>query len=385
MKKSLISLVAAAALVGGTMAVATPSFAGTVNAGGGTNVSMYGFIRTYTQWDKKAGLDGLVADTTANPKAAWSGFDLTQTRIGFKLNSGNGVSGKIEGDFNAGGKFRLRHAYVKQDLGGGAWLLVGQTWPIGFVGATFSNTLNWDVQPGMLGAAVRRGQVQLGSTFAFGSGSLTAVGELEDFSNYVEGTTVARKTSPGFGGKLQAKINTGFGSPATLYGLVFGQSLKITDPTTSTESSKTPYAFSAGAAIPLSMVTLKTNFDYAKGATNFLGFGVAGSPDSYYTNSGTTKATTATAWNLEADIAATKDVGFALGYFTAKFKKAAVVAQGTGTVRKTATVFAQVNYKTSKATQVAFEWDHLKTKRYNGTTYYSDKGNQEFVTYQYNF
>ena len=134
------------------------------------------------------------------------------------------------------------------------------------------------------------------------------------------------------------------------------------------------------------MVTLKTNFEYAKGATNFVGFAVGGTPNSYYTSGSNVKAATATGWNLEADIAPTKDVGFALGYFTAKFKKAAVEAQGAGTVRKTATVFAQVSYKTSKVTTLAFEYDHLKTK-YLDTTggYMSDKGNQEFVTYQYNF
>jgi len=393
MKKSFISLVAAAAIAGGALTVATTSNAGTVTTKGGTNVTMYGFIRTYFGWNKKTEFLQNTAFETGGgsykDKTKWSGFDVNQSRLGFKFDSGNGVGGKLEIDYSPG-HFRIRHAYVKQALGQGAWVLVGQTWNLGFEPASFS--INWDGQPGFLTIPARSGQIRVGDTFGFGGGSLTLEANVEDYGDIVSfgqpTNPIQRTAMPGFGLKAKAKFNTGFGSPATVYGFVLGQNFKMRGLGDPNGKSETPYVLSAGVTLPVSMVTLKSNIIYAKGALGFFGVTPGSIPPCYYVDSnGSIKKASGTAWNLEAKISPAAGVGLYAGYDQVKFKKKDAVAGGVGTIKKDASTIAGITYKTSKNTVAAFEWDHIKTTSIAdlaGATS-SVKGDQGLFMYQYSF
>jgi len=396
MKKSFISLVAAAAIAGGALTVATTSNAGTVSTKGGTNVTMYGFIRTYFGWNKKTKFLHNTAFETGGgsykDKTKWSGFTASKTRLGFKFNSGNGVSGKLETDFSPG-TLRIRHAYVKQTLGGGAWVLVGQTWNMGIESATF--TINWFGQPGFFQRPRRNGQIRIGNTFEFSGGSLTLEANLEDYNNILSfgqpTNPIQRTAMPGFGLKAKAKFNTGFGSPATVYGFALGQNFKVKNLNDPQGKSETPYVLGAGFTLPVSMVTLKLNIIYTKGGLGFFGTTPGTVPYDYYIDSnGSIKKASATAWNVEAKIKPAPGVGLYAGYDQVKFKNrdASFTANviGNKVIRENQGTHAGITYKTSKVTTAAFEWDHIKTKYATSlTTTASNKGDQALFMYQYNF
>ncbi len=395
MKKSFISLVAAAAIAGGALTVATTSNAGTVTTKGGTNVTMYGFIRTYFGWNKKTSFLGNTATEAGGgsykDKTKWSGFNVSKSRLGFKFDSGNGVGGKLEIDYSPG-HFRIRHAYVKQTLGSGAWVLVGQTWNLGFEPASFS--INWNGQPGFLTIPARSGQIRVGDTFGFGGGSLTLEANVEDYQDIFtfrqpasSPYSILRTAMPGFGLKAKAKFNTGFGAPATVYGFVLGQNFKVGGLGDPNGKSETPYVLSAGVTLPVSMVTLKSNIIYAKGGLGFFGV-LSTAPYNYYVSNGSVKKSSGTAWNIEAKISPAAGVGLYAGYDQVKFKKRDAAATGVGTVKKDQSVLAGITYKTSKNTVAAFEWDHIKTTTIadaaTGATN-SAKGDQGLFMYNYSF
>ncbi len=240
MKKSLISLVAAAA--------------GTVTTTGDTNISIGGFIQTFFDW---ANNQGFLANT-ANPQytatnkpssSAQTAFGSTAnyTRLGLALdNKAEGIKGLIEGDFWGGGagestdghgNFRLRHAYVVKEFcqegcNYTPWLLVGRTYNAGLIPTSYS--LNGPV--GIVGGDGSGGkipQIGFGVKFDLGGVKLNPQIIAEDLlSAFIpvalnSGTTVTnqfdsvRSTMPGLGVRLPIEFNTGLGAPAQFYAAVW--------------------------------------------------------------------------------------------------------------------------------------------------------------------
>ncbi|MEA1994917.1 MAG: hypothetical protein U9N18_02005, partial [Campylobacterota bacterium] len=183
MRKRLISLVAAAALVGGMVAAGTAQ-AGTVATSGDTNISLYGFVRADLTWAKKmAGSNGYTSNVAVKSTGTGSSaakqnktnFNATTrwTRIGLKLNTPDiGVSGLIEADFagSCGDKaFRLRRAYLQHDLDN-YFIRVGKD-----INLLKQSTYSWNLY-GVPGFGHNdpffTEQVRLGGTFDLGSVTL---------------------------------------------------------------------------------------------------------------------------------------------------------------------------------------------------------------------
>ena len=375
MKKRFISLVAAAALVGGIASVATPAAnAGTVAVKGDTAVNMYGFIRFEAGYAKDMASSiyhNVPVDTDSDDEHYETNANIT--RVGLTFNNADAnVGGRIEGDF-WGGKFRLRRAYIKQTFDN-FYLLAGQEWGLeNDAIRTFSAA--WESPAGFNGAA-RMPQIQLGGTFDLSGASVTAKLAFED-ANYTESSVVQKKRFPAIAAYLATDIDTGFGKPAEVFGYGIAAPLKIK--VGNDTDDKTAYGFAVGATVPVSMVTLQGEYLYGKGMNKLAGVDVDGmTPPSYFEGD----AQKFYAWNAEAKINPMSCLSVAAGYDYLKFKD----YNGY----KMYTAFANISYKTTKYTTLTLEWDHAKIKdRKNGYTIAEDSkdvdGDRYFFSYVYKF
>ncbi len=367
MKKRFISLVAAAALVGGIAIASTPatSQAGTVAVKGDTAVTMYGFIHYELGWSNKMDTTTIYNNfpDEANNKTTMDSNAMI-TRIGFTFkNADANVCGRIEGDF-WGGQFRLRRAYVKHSFDN-FYALIGQEWGVEIV-RTFS--AGWWSPAGFNGHS-RMPQIQLGTSLDLGGASLNLAVAFEDKS-YT--TSFKRAVVPGIAAHAKVGIDTGFGAPASVYAFGLATPMKITSPVDGSEKSETPVAFGAGFVLPVSMVTLQAEYIYGKGMNGFAGSDYT--PDSYYNDGGSVKSNKFDAYNIEAKVAPTACVSVAGGYDYLKFKKLDKT--------KVETYFANVSLKTTKYTSLVLEWDHTKATA-SGEN--SQKGNKYWLGYHYSF
>jgi len=417
MKRRVISLVAAAALVGGMVAAGT-AHAGTVATKGDTNISVYGFVRADFTWSKKM-MDNdnyynnvayeSSGSTAAVAKQNKTYFKATGrwTRIGLKLNTPDiGVSGKIEADF-AGGtddkQFRLRKAYLQHDIenyyirvGKDANLLNQGTYtimPIGMAGFGWSGNDSYFVR-----------KVQAGGTFDLGQVTLIPEVAAQEMKGYVAGNTttggldVNRTTMPGVAGKLTAKIKTYFGSPITVYGGYGYESVKLENHpvTTSTTGEKKKHfdIATAGVAVPIQWITLKADYNYFKGATGMMSLNSGAgdvTPPSFYLESaasGDVKATKGHSWHVGAKVTPVPQFAAWGGYAMTKIKDADKVYAGAGRdiVKKNEAYYIGGSVKTTKATSIAFEYERPKTTyQTSATTTRKDKGSQYSLVFKYNF
>ncbi len=375
MKKRFISLVAAAALVGGIASVATPAAnAGTVAVKGDTAVNMYGFIRFEAGYAKDMASSiyhNVPVDTDSDDEHYETNANIT--RVGLTFNNADAnVGGRIEGDF-WGGKFRLRRAYIKQTFDN-FYLLAGQEWGLeNDAIRTFSAA--WESPAGFNGAA-RMPQIQLGGTFDLSGASVTAKLAFED-ANYTESSVVQKKRFPAIAAYLATDIDTGFGKPAEVFGYGIAAPLKIK--VGNDTDDKTAYGFAVGATVPVSMVILQGEYLYGKGMNKLAGVDVDGmTPPSYFEGD----AQKFYAWNAEAKINPMSCLSVAAGYDYLKFKD----YNGY----KMYTAFANISYKATKYTTLTLEWDHAKIKdRKNGYTIAEDSkdvdGDRYFFSYVYKF
>ncbi|WP_025209276.1 hypothetical protein [Hippea sp. KM1] len=410
MKKRLISLVAAAALVGGIATVSAPvsAQAGTVAVKGDTQVQLYGALKFTADWASRT--NGLTANTAfksrnnnvsdrAQNKLNFQGFTMNGagTKFGFNFsNKDANLSGKLEiGTGTAG--VNLRHAYIKHTFDNGLYVLVGQT------DNTFeANYTSFNMLPngiaGLNGAAPRSPQVAVGGKFDIAD---TASLDFKfafmnsNYATYGAGLSQNRRTFPTIGLNVGVNFETGFGAPARVYGGVVTENDKILNinPATWTETSKTGVGYTFGIVLPVSMVTVQSEYAHAKGMNALAGVATTGAlstPPSYWWN-GTTNSietTKYTAWNLEAKITPMACVSVAAGYGHLKFKNGGFAANQ---IKKNSTVFVNASIKTTKYTTLMLEYDHIKTKAYDPaataanpiTTSYS--GNSYFMAYTYSF
>jgi hypothetical protein len=309
MKKRLVSLVAAAALLG-SVSIAS---AGTVTTNGDTNISISGFVAEYLGFvNNQSGLFSTAASNPAMSNAggttgAQTNFSSTANVTRLRLNLDNkveGVTGEISADFrggtgsdtktdnNDGGNslLRLRQAwfmksFCQEGCNYTPWLLVGQTNTLGMPG-TYS--LLGLVTGGVAGSAAtnptRVPQVAFGVKFDLGSVKLNpeiAVIDLQDLANnyggFVNGynsktsegygITGMRTNMPGFGIKIPVEFNTGLGAPASFYADAQMQTMKINyyqNGSLSTDNNKTSWMVGAGLSLPVYFVTLKGDAAYFK-------------------------------------------------------------------------------------------------------------------------
>ncbi len=375
MKKRFISLVAAAALVGGIAVASTPatSQAGTIALKGDTTASFYGFIRYEAGWSKDM---ASIYSTTPTPTTVKTHLEsnATITRFGFVMkNSDANVCGRIEADFRGGrGHLRLRRAYVKHTFGD-YYVKIGQEWGVEEA-PTYSAA--WVAVAGFGGNA-RMPLIALGGKMDLGAANLDFALAFEDTSQagYV-GSMVSRMLIPSPAAKIKFGINTGFGAPATVYAFGLMMPVKITLGPVS-DKSKTPYVFGAGFELPVSMVAVHANYLYGKGANNYANAG--NSPASYWVNAnGSLKASKFYAYNLEGKITPMPCISLAAGYDYVKFKN----FNDAGDKIKDESVFANVAIKTTNYTKLVIEWDHVKAKYTNAG---SDTGNRFWFNYTYYF
>jgi len=414
MKKRVISLVAAAALVGGMVAAGT-AHAGTVATKGDTNISVYGFVRADFTWSKKMGSNTGYYNNVAYENTSGTAVKKAQqnktyfkatgrwTRIGLKLNTPDiGVSGKIEADFagksGTDKSLRLRKAYLQHDIenyyirvGKDANFLNQGTYtimPIGMAGFGFSSNDSYFVR-----------KVQAGGTFDLGQVTLIPEIAAQEMKGYVVGNStdvptgglnVNRTTMPGVAGKLTAKIKTYFGSPITVYGGYGYEAVKLAK--TSEEKKKHFDIATAGVAVPINWITLKADYNYFKGATGMMALNAKTyTPPSFYQESGTgdVKATKGYSWHVGAKVTPIPQFAAWGGYAMTKIKDADKVRAGTGVnkdiVKKNEAYYVGASYKTTKATSIAFEYERPKTTYQQSSGTKKDKGSQYSLVFKYNF
>ncbi len=389
MKKRFISLVAAAALVGGIASVATPAAnAGTVAVKGDTAVNMYGFIRFEAGYAKDMASSiyhNVPVDTDSDDEHYETNANIT--RVGLTFNNADAnVGGRIEGDFlgtnheKKSGNFHLRRAYIKQTFDN-FYLLAGQEWGLeNDAIRTFSAA--WESPAGFNGAA-RMPQIQLGGTFDLSGASVTAKLAFEDADYTGKGIAkegskeediVKKKRFPAIAAYLATDIDTGFGKPAEVFGYGIAAPLKIK--VGNDTDDKTAYGFAVGATVPVSMVILQGEYLYGKGMNKLAGVDVDGmTPPSYFEGD----AQKFYAWNAEAKINPMSCLSVAAGYDYLKFKD----YNGY----KMYTAFANISYKTTKYTTLTLEWDHAKIKdrMIDGEAVKDVDGDRYFFSYVYKF
>jgi hypothetical protein len=379
MKGKFISLVAVAALVGSIASVSIPSTAsaGTVATKGNTAVTMYGFINYTAGWTKKmggtsAGFTNMPNEATLNGKVNFASTAKC-TRLGLKFaNKDANLYGIIEADFAISGNTRLRRAFVKHQFNN-FYVLVGREWGIEEA-HTFSTS--WKAPAGFNGNGNRMPQVRIGTNLDLNGAALNMELAFEDM-NYSAGVKTNRRTIPNIATKATVKFDTGFGKPARIYAFGTLNPIKIESPTDTTkEKGKTPYVFGTGFSLPVSMVTLQSEYIHTKGATGFSGL-TSSVPPSYVTDGTSDKATKSDAWNIEAKIAPMKNLSLAAGYDFVKFKNAT-----WDNNRKVSTILGNAVFKTTKYTKLSFEWMHVKSEHFEAKT---QKGNVFFFRYFYNF
>ncbi|PMP68581.1 hypothetical protein [Desulfurella multipotens] len=433
MKKRLVSLVAAAALLG-SVSLAS---AGTVTTKGDTNISIGGFIQTYFDWANNQTNLGYQANPeyTApgkkNTPAQTSFGTSTQfSRISLGLsNPTEGITGVVEGDFWGGGagqqlhgkgNFELRHAYiVKEFCQEGCnytpWLLIGQTWdPLEMLNSFTLNSIVGIAGQNYGEGVVRTSQIGFGVKFDLGSVKLNPgiyaanlagdstftnsylVATAYHLSNPTQYTLSQRLISPGFAFKLPVEFNTGFGSPASAYAGFEWQPMKLTNaPAGIDNENENAWMATVGLTLPVYFVNLTGNFHYERGMTAFDMplFGSTYTMPSFYIDSpGSVQAVRGTSWNAQAQIDFNKlaqvPVTFAFGYGQTVFSNYGELADGmTPLVRKMGTMFANVNYNLTKSFALGLEYDRNRT-------YYvgagndggsAQNGNQVFLRGMYSF
>jgi hypothetical protein len=351
-------LVAAAAMVGGIASITVPAAqAGTVAVKGDTAVNMYGFIRFevgYASDMASSIYNNVPVKTDSDDESYQSNAQIT--RIGFNFNNADAnVGGKIEGDF-WGGKFRIRHAYIKHTFDN-FYLQAGRYWGIELDAIrTFSPA--W-VSPAGFNGASRAPQVQLGGSFDLGGATLKTKLAFEDV-DYTG--NVIKKTFPVTAAYVATDLNTGFGKPAEVYALGMFAPVKISTGTGTT--NKTGYAYAIGVTVPVSMVTVQGEYLYGKGMNGLAGASIT--PASYIGDD----AQKFYAWNAEAKISPVSCLSFAAGYDYLKFKG----EEGY----KMYTVFGNVQYKTTKHTTLKLEWQHADIDG-------GDNGDRYYAAYVYSF
>jgi len=412
MKKRFISLVAAAALVGGVAAVSTPTVAsaGTVTVKGDTQVQLYGFLEYTAGWTNKmqAGYPGFInqpyEEPSKNNDAAKTddtkfSSTLNHTRLGLNFkNEDENLTGKFEGDFSPG-HYRIRRAFVEHHFDN-FYVLIGQEWGIEEV-HTFSNGIE---SPAGINGHVRMPQVQVGTNLDLNGATLDLALAFEDH-DYTG--MKKRETMPGIAAKVNLGIETGFGNPAHIYAFGVVEPVKIYDPTGSDftddptkrvsgseDKSETPVIFGAGFTLPISMVTLQSEYIHAEGANEFAGLvgydksGVINkyNTPSYYDDGGDVETNKFNAYNIEAKVAPMPNVSVAGGYdylkFTEDLSNNPNVYKGLDKPEMQ-TYFANVAWNTTKYTKLVLEWDHAKYET-DGDSDDID-GNQYWLDYKYIF
>jgi hypothetical protein len=412
MKKRLVSLVAAAALLG-SVSIAS---AGTVTTKGDTNISIGGFIQTYFSWTNnqqenqnlgfQANPEYTALGKKNKPAQTWFGTSTQFSRLTLSLsNPTEGITGVVEGDFfgNGGGQgqydtgnFRLRHAYIvksfcQEGCNYTPWLLIGKTWdPLEMLNSFTLNSLVGIAGQNYGLGVVRTSQIGFGVKFDLGSVKLNPgiyaanLGGDSIFGNsgvnFSSGSLSQRLTSPGFAIKVPVDFNTGLGAPANFYAGFEWQPMKLSGSVGSYNiDSKNENAWMAtvGLTLPVYFVNLTGNFHYERGMTAFdlPLFGDAYAMPSFYVNqNGSVNAVRGTSWNAQAQIDFDKlaqvPVTLSFGYGQTVFSNYGALADNLTMplVRKMGTMFANVNYHLTKSFALGLEYDRNKT-------YYVGAGN----------
>ncbi len=401
MKKRFISLVAAAALVGGIAIASTPatSQAGTVTVKGDTQATLYGFVWAEYNWINQATGD---ADHSNMPIADNANYlyDKTKaetstgvTRIGFAFkNEDANLTGRIEGGFfHKGNNYRLRRAYVQHNLDN-FYVLIGQEWileePFASISAGFTAPAGFDegilrVPQVRVGTKLDLGSAKLDLALALeweGSGAVSSSGNDGEY----EAASVDRVTFATTAARAVLHFDTGFGAPAKFYAWGSIIPVYITGGSVQ-DDSETSYAFGAGIKVPVSMLTIGANYQYSDGATNYAGLSNY-QPASYYVGAnGDVQDTEMYAYNVNATIAPIPCVSVGAEYDYVQFKNDDVFG---GTEPDVNTYVGQIKFKTTKYTSLTVEWRHFEAEDFDVTGLTGDddmSGDQIYARYMYVF
>ncbi len=401
MKKRFISLVAAAALVGGIAIASTPatSQAGTVTVKGDTQATLYGFTWAEYNWINQATGD---ADHSNMPIADNANYlyDKTQaktstgvTRIGFAFkNEDANLNARIEGGFfHAGNNFRLRRAYVQHNLDN-FYVLVGQEWiieePFASISAGFTAPAGFDE------CILRVPQVRVGTKLDLGGANLDLALALEwegahavsssDNDGEYTAASVDRVTFATTAARAVLHVDTGFGAPAKVY--AWGSLIPVYITGGSVEDdSETSWAFGAGVKVPVSMITIGANYQYSDGATNYAGLSDY-QPASYYVGAnGDVQDTEMQAFNVNATITPIPCVTIGAEYDYVDFTNDDVFG---GANPEVDTYLGNIKIKTTKYTTLTIEWRHFEAQDFDATGMTDDddmSGDQIYALYRYSF
>jgi hypothetical protein len=422
MKKRLVSLVAAAALLGSV----TIASAGTVTTKGDTNVSIGGFIQTYFDWVNNGSSP---LGYTANPAYTAPGKKNTQALTQFSTNSQwsrlsfglsnptEGITGLVEGDF-WGSNFRLRHAYIVKDFcqegcNYTPWLLIGRTWdPVAILDNFTLNSVygiagqNGDGNP-------RLEQIGFGVKFDLGSVKLNPAIYAANLSgdstltnaNFANNVSVkSRLVSPGFAVKVPVEFNTGLGAPATFTAAFEWQPMKLDAIAVKGNAlnalvdseNENGWAMSASLKLPVYFVNLLGTLYYERGMTAIdepYNNTTNTMPSFYVDDNGSVQAVRGTSWSTQAQIDFNKlaqvPMTLAFGYGQTVYGNYGNVDDTTKSpiVRKMSTMFANVNYNLTKSLALGLEYDRNKTYYIGAGNDGSSgqNGNQVFLRGMYSF
>ena len=403
MKKRLISLVAAAALVGGiSIAQAPVAKAGTVTVAGDTQVQLYGRLKLQTGFTKNtAGYANTALKAPNNTFAAYhtlndtnfNGFSINGagTALGLKLaNKDANLTGLFELGLPSGGAVNLRHAYIQHNFDNGLFVLIGQTNPV-YEQHTFSITPNatagWNRGPTRVPEIILGGKLDISDTASLDF----KVSALQpSWVSTGAGVLGVHNKAPFFGADLGVSFETGFGAPARIYGsaLIGSQDYEYLRTGRFNTKSKTSSAYTAGIVLPVSMITLQSQYQHAKGMVGLAGTSGAVQPGVYLNAAGNGfDQTKFNAFNFEAKVSPMPCLSVAAGYDHLKYKgypSAAVV------IKSNDAYFLNTSIKTTKYTALNVEWQHYKTKYANAP--YAPTSNKTkfngdlfYASYTYNF
>ncbi len=404
MKKRFTSLVAAAALAGGMVAVSSAQ-AGTVTTSGDTNISLYGEVRADFTWSKKMYDNTAVWNNMAKKSSDGGATQAKQnktnfhstanlTTVGLELeNEDIGVSGCIEAAFDEGDNdiLNLKQAYLQHDFEN-YFVLIGKT---DNLLTQEHSSINDSGIAGIKSTPDLIPQVRLGGEFDLGTVTLTpeiAVADVKDEvagdSSKPEKVSVNRTTMPGVAGKLTASIKTFFGEPINVYGGYSWEQVKLD--ANGKEKKKSPQVATCGVSVPISWLTLSANYNYMKGATGFSG--LDSKPPSYYVKTnGKVEEIKGYGWNIEANLTPIEQASIWGGYSEAKFKDIGdLYTKGSFTTeevaKKNSEYYMGLSYALSEVTTISAEYDHFKTRwQTNATTSRKDKGNLYILSFSYAF
>ena len=411
MKKRLISLVAAAALVGGISVASAPAAkAGNVTVKGDTQVQLYGFIKATFAWDKQMtgdpdhsnmpnykGKTQLSKDTY--DKINYDGYSgITRLGLKFKNADANLVGGIEAGFHESGDTLRLRRAYIQHNLDN-FYVLIGKEWILedmftsitaGFDSPAGFNEAIARVPEVKVGTNLDLGSANLDLALAFESGSKSAVTDGDfDGGDGKYALEVTRVIMPYPAARAVLNFETGFGAPATAY--VWGSLIPVkvsdkNDGAYKSDDSETSYAVGVGLKVPVSMVTVGLNYQYSKGATGYAGVDDY-TPASYYYVNGDVEETKMNAFEANVVVSPMPCVSVGAEYDFVEFKNDEAFDDNKPKVH---TYLANVKIKTTKYTTLTLEWRHVKAKKFNalpgvGTDDDDFSGDQFYATYVYTF